>query len=151
MTQPLVNPWLAAAAALVCCLPAQAQERIYRCGNEYTNNANQAKERGCKLVEGGNITVVEGVRSAPASGAGAAPKQSTSPPSAPAPPEKGPELPEGRSGKEGREAGPGRGSPGPEQQAEGKSPAAHTSLLRVTLICNNNSDGSQPNPESSHV
>lgn len=63
--------------------PAGAQDRIYRCGNEYTNNANQAKERGCKLVEGGNITVVEGVRSAPASGAGAAPKQSTSPPSAP--------------------------------------------------------------------
>ena len=63
--------------------PAGAQDRIYRCGNEYTNNANQAKERGCKLVEGGNITVVEGVRSAPASGAGAAPKQSTSPPSSP--------------------------------------------------------------------
>ena len=63
--------------------PAGAQDRIYRCGNEYTNNANQAKERGCKLVEGGNITVVEGVRSAPASGAGAAPKQYTSQPSAP--------------------------------------------------------------------
>ncbi|PJI97016.1 hypothetical protein CLU85_1778 [Acidovorax sp. 69] len=44
-----------------------AQDRIYRCGNEYTNNASQAKERGCKLVEGGNVTVVQGSR--PASGA----------------------------------------------------------------------------------
>ena len=45
------------AAAL---LPAAAwsQDRIYRCGNEYTNNATQAKERGCKLVEGGNVTVL---------------------------------------------------------------------------------------------
>ncbi|RQO81314.1 hypothetical protein [Acidovorax sp. FJL06] len=46
---------------------AWAQDRIYRCGNEYTNNASQAKERGCKLVEGGNVTVVQGSR--PASGA----------------------------------------------------------------------------------
>ena len=62
--------------------PVGAQDRIYRCGNEYTNNANQAKERGCKPVEGGNVTVVEGVRNAPASGAAGA-KQSASPPSAP--------------------------------------------------------------------
>ena len=58
--------------------PAAAQDRIYRCGNEYTNNASQAKERGCKLVEGGNVTVVEGARSAPA-----APKASVAPSSAP--------------------------------------------------------------------
>ncbi|MBS0291232.1 MAG: hypothetical protein JSS01_01740 [Proteobacteria bacterium] len=42
--------------------PAWAQDRIYRCGNEYTNNASQAKERGCKLVEGGNVTVLQGSR-----------------------------------------------------------------------------------------
>ncbi|CAN7473115.1 hypothetical protein LJR129_003180 [Acidovorax sp. LjRoot129] len=65
-----------------------AQDRIYRCGNEYTNNAQQARERGCKLVEGGNVTVVQGTRpagaAAPASGGGgtAAPS-SASPPSAP--------------------------------------------------------------------
>lgn len=55
--------------------PAWAQDRIYRCGNEYTNNATQAKERGCKLVEGGNVTVLQGPRPAPSSsgGAGAAP------------------------------------------------------------------------------
>jgi hypothetical protein len=64
-----------------------AQDRIYRCGNEYTNNAQQAKERGCKLVEGGNVTVVQGNRSggaaaapAPSGGGTAAP---ASPPSAP--------------------------------------------------------------------
>ncbi len=48
--------------------PAQAQERIYRCGNEYTNNPGQnPRDRGCKLVEGGNITVVEGLKARPAS------------------------------------------------------------------------------------
>ena len=34
---------------------------IYRCGNEYTNavrDAKDAKARGCKLVEGGNVTIV---------------------------------------------------------------------------------------------
>ncbi|PTT18280.1 hypothetical protein DBR12_15535 [Acidovorax sp. HMWF029] len=66
---------------------AWAQDRIYRCGNEYTNNATQAKERGCRLVEGGNVTVVQGTR--PASGAAPAPSSSsgggaaTSPSSAP--------------------------------------------------------------------
>ena len=72
-----------------------AQDRIYRCGNEYTNNATQARERGCKLVEGGNVTVVQGTRpaaapaastgggnsSAGAAGSGGAP--AASPPSAP--------------------------------------------------------------------
>lgn len=69
---------------------AWAQDRIYRCGNEYTNNAQQAKERGCKLVEGGNVTVVQGSRpagaaapaaAAPSAGGGGA--TSASPPSAP--------------------------------------------------------------------
>jgi hypothetical protein len=39
-----------------------AQSRIYRCGNTYTNNAAEAQAKGCKLMEGGNITVVEGTR-----------------------------------------------------------------------------------------
>lgn len=46
--------------AMVWSLPATAQERIYRCGNEYTNNAAVAKDKGCKLMEGGNITVIQG-------------------------------------------------------------------------------------------
>ena len=39
-----------------------AQSRIYRCGSTYTNNAAEAQAKGCKLMEGGNITVVEGTR-----------------------------------------------------------------------------------------
>lgn len=52
-----------------------AQDRIYRCGNEYTNTVPNAQSRGCKLLEGGNITVVRGTRpaaAAPARGAPAA-------------------------------------------------------------------------------
>lgn len=42
---------------------AQAQgTRIFRCGNSYTNDANVAQAQGCKLVEGGNVTVVEGTK-----------------------------------------------------------------------------------------
>jgi len=57
---------------LSCCA-VMAQDRIYRCGNEYTNTvpANRAKE--CKLIEGGNVTVVPGTRpaaQAPAGGDG---------------------------------------------------------------------------------
>ena len=50
--------WLGA----LCAPAAWSQDRIYRCGNEYTNNANQAKERGCRLVEGGNVTVLQSSR-----------------------------------------------------------------------------------------
>ncbi|WBY01082.1 hypothetical protein PE066_16665 [Ramlibacter tataouinensis] len=50
-------------AALLAATAAQAQStRIYRCGNTYTNDAAQAQAQGCKLVEGGNVTVVEGTR-----------------------------------------------------------------------------------------
>jgi hypothetical protein len=41
---------------------ANAQEPIYRCGNEYTNTKPDARAKGCKLVEGGNVTVVQGTR-----------------------------------------------------------------------------------------
>lgn len=62
---------------------AWAQDRIYRCGNEYTNNASLAKERGCKLVEGGNVTVLQSTRPN-ASGPSAAPSgAATSPATAP--------------------------------------------------------------------
>ncbi|KRD26239.1 MULTISPECIES: hypothetical protein [Acidovorax] len=83
MKKTLITLLLIAATAPA----AWAQDRIYRCGNEYTNNAQQAKERGCKLVEGGNVTVVQGTRpagaaaAAPAAGAGTA--SPASPPSAP--------------------------------------------------------------------
>ena len=42
---------------------AQNSPTIYRCsGNVYTNNAAEARSKGCKPMEGGNITVVEGTR-----------------------------------------------------------------------------------------
>ena len=39
-----------------------SQERIYRCGNEYTNTVPNAQTLGCKLMAGGNLTVVQGTR-----------------------------------------------------------------------------------------
>ena len=82
---------LAAAVLGAVALPASAQDRIYRCGNEYTN---QIKGRSdCKLVEGGNVTVVRGTApaAAPAApapapvtrSAAAAPRTASAPPSAP--------------------------------------------------------------------
>ena len=41
---------------------ALAQAKIFRCGNTYTNDEAQARVQGCKLVEGGNITVVRGTK-----------------------------------------------------------------------------------------
>ena len=52
-----------------------AQERIYRCGNEYTNTVPSGKTHGCKLMEGGNVTVVQGTRPA----ASASPRPAAAP------------------------------------------------------------------------
>ena len=61
-----------AAAVLATASAAQAQsQRVWRCGNEYTNNPPSAQQRDCKVVEGGNVTVVQGTR--PAAAAAAAP------------------------------------------------------------------------------
>ncbi len=60
---------------------AQAQERIYRCGNEYTNTVSEANAKNCKLISGGNVTVVQGQKSASASSGGA--KVASAPSSAP--------------------------------------------------------------------
>ena len=46
------------------CTSAQAQDRIYRCGNAYTNTVTEAQAKNCKLVEGANVTVVQGTRPA---------------------------------------------------------------------------------------
>ncbi|WP_066270983.1 hypothetical protein [Hydrogenophaga palleronii] len=54
---------LAVASLALCVLQAHAQApRIYRCGNEYTNDAQVAKNKGCSPMEGGNITIIEGTR-----------------------------------------------------------------------------------------
>lgn len=59
------------AAGLACQSLALAQERIYRCGNEYTNNAALAKQRNCPAIEGGYVTVVHNPPATPSSSAGA--------------------------------------------------------------------------------
>jgi hypothetical protein len=40
-------------------IPSWAQDRIYRCGNEYTNTVTEAQAKNCKLISGGNVTVVQ--------------------------------------------------------------------------------------------
>lgn len=65
---------------LACCGSGQAQEPrpIYRCGNVYTNTVSPEQARDCKLVEGGNVTVVQDSRShRPAAGKPAAPSASS--------------------------------------------------------------------------
>lgn len=74
---------------------AVAQDRIYRCGNEYTNDAAKVRQKGCAVVEGANVTIVQGTRPhtpagspAPAPSApAAAPRPARAPAAAtPAPP-----------------------------------------------------------------
>lgn len=45
-------------ASAVVPAAVMAQERIYRCGNEYTNSAVQVKQRNCQVIDGGHVTVV---------------------------------------------------------------------------------------------
>ena len=39
-----------------------ADERIYRCGNEYTNTVTEAQAKNCKLITGGNVTVIQAAK-----------------------------------------------------------------------------------------
>ena len=75
-------PLLLLAASLFA-LPALAQERVWRCGNEYTNNATVAQQRGCKVMEGGNVTVVQGASRAALGGAAASTSAARSPAGSP--------------------------------------------------------------------
>ncbi len=59
-------PYLPLMLAALMAVPALAQDAIYRCGNEYTNNPAVAKQRGCTPLQGGNVTVIEGTRPSPA-------------------------------------------------------------------------------------
>ena len=56
-----------------------SQERIYRCGSEYTNTLPIVNAQGCKLMEGGNVTVVQGFRPPPVAPAAAATPASAKP------------------------------------------------------------------------
>ena len=71
---PLISTAALAAGLLLAALPAAAQERIYRCGNEYTNQIKGRKD--CKAVEGGNVTVVRGT--APSGAAAITPVRTSS-------------------------------------------------------------------------
>lgn len=57
MKHALLIPF--AATLFVAGSLAQAQDRIYRCGNEYTNTVPAGQKNNCKLVTGGNVTVVQ--------------------------------------------------------------------------------------------
>lgn len=80
MTPHFVTRWLPAALAVTCLLPAQAQERIYRCGNEYTNDVELARSRGCKPMDGGNFTVIQNTAPARTAAPAPAPRAATSSP-----------------------------------------------------------------------
>lgn len=64
-------------AVLAIATNSLAQERIYRCGNEYTNTVTDEQAKKCKLVSGGNVTVVQAQRP------NAVAKSSSTPKSAP--------------------------------------------------------------------
>ena len=77
MKYALLIPLVAAVVA------ASSHAQIFRCaGNSYTNNPTEAKSKGCKAIEGGNVTVVEGTKvnngSAPVKVAGASPSSPSS-------------------------------------------------------------------------
>jgi seryl-tRNA synthetase len=56
--------FLALLCTLAVALPVAAQDRIYRCGNEYTNTATEEQMKNCKLVTGGNVTIVQSTKPA---------------------------------------------------------------------------------------
>lgn len=73
----MVKGWLIWMAGLVGSCAVLAQAPIYRCGNEYTNSKPEGRD--CKLLSGGNLTVIE---SAPAPKTASAPAAGVSVPQA---------------------------------------------------------------------
>lgn len=56
-------PFAAPFLTLVLMASGHAQERMYRCDNNYyTNSTADPRAHGCKPLEGGNVTVVQGTR-----------------------------------------------------------------------------------------
>jgi hypothetical protein len=72
-------------AVLACMSNASAQAQIWRCGNTYTNDKAEAAAKGCKLVEGGNVTVVQGTKVNGAAAASKGVNVATAPQSAASP------------------------------------------------------------------
>lgn len=86
---PLSSPFSAFALLGLLCLAAPAQAQVFRCAGvagastEYINNVIEAKTRGCKRMEGGNVTIFQGApvpkaKSASANVAAAGPAPSLS-------------------------------------------------------------------------
>lgn len=74
------NRWVVCACLLVLFQLsglAHAQQKVFRCGNEYLNSEQEAKKRGCKVVEGGNVTIVQGTSVRGNSSGGGAPRASS--------------------------------------------------------------------------
>ena len=68
MKHAFLIPVAAPLLAVVFVASGHAQERMYRCDNNYyTNSMADPRARGCKPLEGGNVTVVQGTRPAAAS------------------------------------------------------------------------------------
>jgi hypothetical protein len=60
---PALHPsLLLLALGLSACLPALSQSQVFRCGNEYTNDAQRAQQLGCTTLDIGPITVVPGTK-----------------------------------------------------------------------------------------
>jgi hypothetical protein len=68
------RPSLLLALASSAIFSAAAQDRIYRCGNEYTNMVVPGQESKCTLITTGNVTVVPATRVPPASAKSTGPR-----------------------------------------------------------------------------
>ena len=58
MTRKLLFPYCLWLLSALAGSVVYAQDRIYRCGNEYTNIVTRAQEKTCTLITTGNVTVV---------------------------------------------------------------------------------------------
>ncbi len=58
MIRLFLFPGLALLLAVLANGGAYAQDRIYRCGNEYTNMVSRAQEKTCTLITTGNVNLL---------------------------------------------------------------------------------------------
>ena len=60
-----MTKFIGALLACVFCHSGWAQDKVYRCGNEYTNNVPRERVAQCTLITTGNVTVVPAVKVPP--------------------------------------------------------------------------------------
>jgi len=63
-----MNQLMLALIACAFCQSVYAQDKVYRCGNEYTNNVTRDRAAECTLITSGNVTVVPAVKPQPSAG-----------------------------------------------------------------------------------